>query len=402
MGLILDNYNQKSWSQKSFKIPVGTKKPIFSYYTPRGKLYVPEEDIVYIHIDPKDQFSLAIIAGTGYGKSRLFKRMLHFYIEKAKMKTLIFDCKGFEMYFAKFKTKQYQYILPWEKPKAINMKCYMPSFARKKAEENKIFFGNEYLKTFGTFAYQFEDISDDLQASTLGISPRARMAFLDIIKPWLLKSNIQEGQEILDKIKHIKIPYSSKENLIQIFQYLTRENLFSRNYPKINIEQDWKNEKVVNISLLEPEESQASFYAGKIISDLYSKNIFPKQNKLLVIDDANKLVGKGMKMSEYLSVKKVIDVLTLGRYKNWNIQIMSQSFNILNEELFPHIKYKIVGKLGSKDINYLSNFCSPNIIHRVKTLNYDPPNKVMEMLIINPDNMTCQSFYALGPLCKHP
>ncbi len=395
MGIIRQGLSKKGSFSQKFLIPLGLKNPIDSYNE------IHKDDVVNLPIDPSDQFSLIMVAGTGYGKSRLFKRALPYLANEQGFNSLLFDCKGFEMYHAKYRTKEWDCLLPWEDPQSVDLNCYMPAFVRKKARENALYDSVPYLKSFDTFAYNFEDISDTMEAKTLGISSRARMAFMEKIKPWLKENPSSSDKEVINKINSLKIPYASKQNLIQVYDYSTSEDLFDREESKLNVKNDWRNDRTPMISLLEPDEESGSFYVGKILAELYEKNVMDKSNKLLTIDDAHKVVGRNMKEDDYLSVKKIMDTLTLGRWKKWHTWFMTQSFQLLNKNLFPHMKYKIIGKLGSKDIKYLQNFCSPGVIRAAKSLRYDPVRQIKEFMLIFPDNMRYQKFFALGPLCKH-
>lgn len=326
MDFIQSDYVKSRFKKHTIGIPIGTKKHMSQYKTRHGKFQVPPDDVVYLYSSPKDQLSILGILSTGMGKTRLLKRILPYLINEYNWKALLFDCKGFELYHGKFKTNNYNGLLPWETDKigeigAIDMRCYMPSFVRAKAEKRNLLKSPDfsYLNDFDVFSYQMDDIADTLEAATLGISPTARMIFLDKIKPKILSGELQNADEVVQHLKSAKINYAVKDNLITVFSYLAREKFFDSTKQKANILRDWKQDMTPMFSLLEPSPEQASFYVGKLIDEAYKGELTMK-NKFVVIDDASKVLGKKMNSKEHMSVQQIEDLLTLGRYRRFHVK----------------------------------------------------------------------------------
>lgn len=352
-----------------------------------------------------------IFAGTlGYilaHNTRLAKRIMPYLFNDFGFKGLIFDCKGFEMYSGMFKTDDYSTLLPWEKSKVadvgpLNLKNYMPAFVRDKAEKFHLFERpeNHYLEDFEVFSFQPRDIEEPLEVTTLKIASTAGMIFLDRIRPKILSGELNTCKKVLQYLKKSSIVYAAKENLVNVFSFMDSQHIMDDEYEGINLLRDWTNGFVPNISLLEPVPQYASFYVGKIMKTIYQRDI-SRRNKMFVIDDAAKVLGNDMKEETSLSVSMVKDILTLGRYKRYHLWIMAQSYKILNDKIFGMFQHKIFGKLGSQDLDLLSKFCSSDVGWKIKNLRYDPNRQIKEMLLVQPDNMTSQTFFPLGPLAKH-
>jgi hypothetical protein len=409
MDLVSSSYLDSRRKSDVARIPLGTKKHLSQYRTGSdGKLFVPPEDIVYLNVPlVNDVLQLAMILPPGYGKTRLAKRIMPYLFNKYAFKGVIFDCKGFEMYSGMFKTNDYNSLLPWERSQVgdlgpMTLRNYMPAFVRRKAELFHMFDRpeNKYLQDFDTFSFQPSNIEEPLETTTLKISPTAGMIFLDKIRPRILSGELGTVDKLLAYLKKSKINYAARENLINVFSFITSQKIMDADYDTINVLADWNHGLIPNISLLEPVPQYAAFYVGKIMKMIYQRDT-SRRNKIFVIDDAGKVLGNDMKEEDSLSVAAIKDYLTLGRYKRYHTWIMAQSYKILNDKIFGMFQQKIFGKLGAQDLDLLSKFCGNSIVWKIKNLRYDPTRQIKEMLLVQPDNQTSQSFFPLGPLAKH-
>lgn len=368
---------------KEFKIPLGTVKPLYSYRGP-----VPPEDIVFLNIDKamKEQQVIYFIAQQGYLKTVLQKR-LSWYFHNLGYKQLVFDPKGYEWEMAR-REGSGRSLLSSEDRDALPVKCAIPSTLIKKL--------GAVAKVYKPFSIKLSQIEYKKEFATLGFSPTVTQFLMSIIK---MNPNITL-EEILEESYNSRLSYAARDNLFLYMGNYIDTNFFDTNAPDFSVYEYWKQKEIPVIALFTPDKAFCSFIAGKILSELYGHEKKKKTPKFLFIDDAHRLIGYDMPIEKHMSVEVILDILTMGRFFNWNIVVGCQSATLLNEEIHSYIKYYLLGKIGNPEA--LAPFVGdPRIVKAVKELYYDPSKRIYQYCLVHPDRITYDLFFPLGPIVGH-
>ena len=367
------------------KIPIGTKQPFMSY----GKI-IPESEIVFIYLPrPGSSLGILLLAPQGYHKTVIVKR-ISYYLHKSGWNLAIFDPKGREIRYGAYFTTE-ERLLPKEKGDTLPIVPFIHAFSL--AEVHPMYVAN-YKKQFQVFSTHLKDINRSEMLQTIKIPAAGAEHLLNIFK-----DNPNLTMEMLSEVLEgrIEIPSSTKKALDRKVKYFINSKLFDDKFPSVDLIKIWNEKKIPSFSLFEMGDTAAGFICGLIIIFAYRK--YFTENKFIIIDDAQKLLGRKMDAAEHLSTRAIVDnIFAIGREQNWHGMVCSQDPSLINQEVIRRMNYKIIGKISN-----LEPFKTwdRSVLRTIANLNYDDRNHNYEYALIDPNNKIVSTFYPLGPIIGH-
>lgn len=372
----------------SLRVPLGTKKPFFTY---RG--FIPDDEVVWFDISRKEVLPICFIAIAGYLKSTLMKRLVYYY-HHAGFRCLCLDNKGADMWMMNKKGKGRK-LHPDESPDRLPVVSYVPSCLKEVLRT----LPHSVSMNMEVFTVKLNDMIEDPRKArkylkTLSISPSAIEKILEFGR--VLKT----VEAIVKQLSRTRMAWTARESAIMRLGNIISDNFFSKDDPPVDISRDWDARLIPVFSFFEEDLRYTALLACKIMFDAHHRSLSVDEPKLVIVDDAHLLAGADKDVGDYLSTKVMVDSLAIWRHRRFHMCFATQSPDLLHPSILDNCKYYLLGKMGNAKAleRYVAN---PKIIDVVKNLDYRPREHIQQYCLVYPDRTSYETFYPFGSIAGH-
>lgn len=382
------------------QIPLGTRRPYNEY---RGQ--IPESEIVTIPFDSVDKpktareaFHIMLLGGSGDGKS-MMKKAIWSVLDEAGYHTMYFDPKGTDVGRARVGWESPR-MAPHMKSQGIKLRHFMPVWGMRNYES--------ISHNLEIYSNRLSKINSFEMWRGLGMSETIAPICESIITENGEAATVDNIIFTLNTLKSDEALKVSADSAKRILNSLQRDKFIDKNFPELDVEQVWKEEKAVCITYsLASSSKLITFDIGQkidTVQNLIDRKVINKPC-MLFFDDASVYLDDSQRFRRLVPYNyaegKIMNIGNLLRTKGIGNCLAIQSLANVSQAVAETYKIKIISPFFSNPESLYKINVPKEAIDLIKNneLYQDSDTHTLEWVLVMRQKVI--RFFPFTPRCNH-